>query len=84
MYSHLSTDLLEHCSLSEHRKDHAYQFMRRCKDSFVERLPRCAFLHEVGPESGIMLDNAGRHQPDHPSKVPVAPLRYPTGPFELA
>ena len=84
VYSHLCTDLLEHCSLSEHRKDHAYQFMRRCKDGLVERLALSPLLHEVCPEGGAMLDNAGSHHPDYPPEVPVAPLRYSATAFELA
>jgi len=31
-----------------------------------------------------MLDNAGRHQPDHPSEMPVPPLRYPAFSLEFA
>ena len=34
--------------------------MRRCKDSFLERLALAPLLHEVSSEGGIMLDNAGR------------------------
>ena len=37
-FSHLCTDLPEHCPLSEHCKDEAYEFMRRCED----RLPGAA------------------------------------------
>ena len=73
-FSHLCTDLLEHCPLSEHRKDNAYQLVRCCEKSFFERLSLAPLLHIVGSEGGVMLDNAGRHQPDHPPEVPVAPL----------
>jgi hypothetical protein len=83
-YSQLSTDLPEHCSLCEHCKDHAYQLVRRREYGFVERLPLAPFLSEVGPEGSVMLDNAGRHHPDYSPEMPVAPLRYPAGPFELA
>jgi len=58
--------------------------MRRCKDRLLERLPLAPFLHEVASEGGVMLDDAGRHQPDHSPEVSVAPLRYPAAAFELA
>jgi hypothetical protein len=31
-----------------------------------------------------MFNNVGGHQPDHSSKMSVAPLRYPAAAFELA
>ena len=83
-YSHLSTDLPEHCPLSEHRKDSSYQLVCRSEDGFFVWLPLAPLLHKVSPESGVMLNNTSRHQPDHPPEMPVAPLRYPAGPFELA
>ena len=83
-FSHLSTDLPKHCSLCEHGKDHAYQLVRRCEYRFVEWLPLAPLLSEVGPEGSVMLDNAGGHHPDYSSKMPIASLRYPAGPFELA
>ncbi len=82
--SHLCTDLLEHCPLSEHRKDNAYKLMCRRKDRLLEWLPLAPLLHKVGPECGVMLYNAGRHQPDYTPEMPVASLRYSAAPFELA
>ncbi len=84
VFSHLSTNLPKHCSLGEHCKDHAYQLVCCCEYRFVERLPLTSLLSEVGPEGSVMLNNAGRHHPDYSSEVPVASLRYPAGPFELA
>ena len=73
-FSHLCTDLLEHCLLSEHCKDNAYEFVRCCEDRFLERLALASLLQIVGSEGGVMLDNAGCHQPDHSPEVPVASL----------
>ena len=84
VFSHLCTDLPEHRCLSEHRKDNTYKLMRCRKDRLFERLSLALLLHKVGPEGGVMLDNAGRHQPDHPPEVSLAPLRYPVAAFELA
>ena len=58
--------------------------MCRSKDCLFKRLPLTSLLHIVGFEGGVMLDNAGRHQPDHPSEMPVPPLRYPAFSLEFA
>jgi hypothetical protein len=41
-------------------------------------------LIEAGPEEIIGEDNCFRHQPDHPSQMPVSSLAYPACPFVLA
>jgi hypothetical protein len=52
--------------------------------ALLKQLPLASFPSEVGPEAGVMLDDKGGHRPDYPREMPVAPLRYPAGPFELA
>jgi len=82
-FSHLWTALLEHCPLSEHREDNAYQLVRRCEDCFLEWFPLVPLLHVVGFKGGVMLNSIGSPQPTHSSEMPVAPLRDSTGPLEL-
>jgi len=56
------------------------QFSATDTDSYVFATPSSSYRRLEG---GVMLDNASRHQPDHPSEMPVARLDILLDPSNL-